>query len=68
MYSDTTTPTMKTAQSRSVLLQRADVRVDIRDYLSRTRMAYHFLNAEDVNIEAVYTFPLPIDGVPATPV
>jgi Ca-activated chloride channel family protein len=63
MYSDTTTPTMKTAQSRSVLLQRADVRVDIRDYLSRTRMAYHFLNAEDVNIEAVYTFPLPIDGV-----
>lgn len=63
MYSDTTTPTMKTAQSRSVLLQRADVRVDIRDYLSRTRMAYHFLNAEAVNIEAVYTFPLPIDGV-----
>ncbi|HCU69832.1 MAG TPA: hypothetical protein DGF30_11600, partial [Desulfomicrobium sp.] len=63
MYSDTTTPTMKTAQSRSVLLQKADVRVDIRDYLSRTRMAYHFLNAETVNIEAVYTFPLPIDGV-----
>ena len=63
MYSDTTTPTMKTAQSRSVLLQRADVRVDIRDYLCRTRMAYHFLNAESVNIEAVYTFPLPIDGV-----
>lgn len=63
MYSDTTTPTMKTAQPRSVLLQRADVRVDIRDYLCRTRMAYHFLNAESVNIEAVYTFPLPIDGV-----
>lgn len=63
MYSDTTTPTMTTAQSRSVLLQKADVRVDIRDYLSRTRMAYHFLNAEDTNIEAVYTFPLPIDGV-----
>lgn len=63
MYSDTTTPTMKTAQSRSVLLQKADVRVDIRDYLCRTCMAYHFLNAEDVNIEAVYTFPLPIDGV-----
>lgn len=63
MYSDTTTPTMTTAQSRSVLLQKADVRVDIRDYLSRTRMAYHFLNAEEVNIEAVYTFPLPIDGV-----
>lgn len=63
MYSDTTTPTMKTAQSRSVLLQKADVRVDIRDYLARTRMAYHFLNAEDVNIEATYTFPLPIDGV-----
>ncbi len=63
MYSDTTTPTMKTAQSRSVLLQKADVRVDIRDYLSRTRMAYHFLNAEGTNIEAVYTFPLPIDGV-----
>lgn len=63
MYSDTTTPTMKTAQSRSVLLQGADVRVDIRDYLARTRMAYHFLNAEAVNIEAVYTFPLPIDGV-----
>jgi Ca-activated chloride channel family protein len=63
MYSDTTTPTMTTAQSRSVLLQKADVRVDIRDYLARTRMAYHFLNAEDVNIEAVYTFTLPIDGV-----
>lgn len=63
MYSDTTTPTMKTAQSRSVLLQGADVRVDIRDYLACTRMAYHFLNTEAVNIEAVYTFPLPIDGV-----
>lgn len=54
---------MKTAQSRRVCLQGADVHIDIHDYLARTRMTYNFLNDEDENIEAVYTFPLPIDGV-----
>lgn len=63
MYFDNTAPTMKTALSRSVCLQGADVHIDIHDYLARTRMTYNFLNDEDENIEAVYTFPLPIDGV-----
>ncbi len=63
MYSDTTAPTLKTADSRNVCLQGVDIRVDIHDYLATTRMTYRFLNDQDVNIEAVYTFPLPIDGV-----
>jgi Ca-activated chloride channel family protein len=63
MYSEISAPSLKTIDSRNVLLQSANVRVDIRDYLARTRMEYHFVNCEDVNIEAVYTFALPIDGV-----
>ena len=63
MYSEISAPSLKTIDSRNVLLRGADVRVDIRDYLARTRMEYHFVNCEDMNIEAVYTFALPIDGV-----
>jgi Ca-activated chloride channel family protein len=63
MYSEITAPCLKTIDSRNVVLQGANVRVDIRDYLARTRMEYHFVNCEDLNIEAVYTFALPIDGV-----
>ncbi|UTF51782.1 VIT domain-containing protein [Desulfomicrobium sp. ZS1] len=63
MYSEISAPCLKTIDSRNVVLQGANVRVDIRDYLARTRMEYHFVNREDVNIEAVYTFALPIDGV-----
>lgn len=63
MYSEISAPSLKTIDSRNILLRGADVRVDIRDYLARTRMEYHFVNCEDVNIEAVYTFALPIDGV-----
>lgn len=63
MYSEISAPSLKTIDSRNVVLRGADVRVDIRDYLARTRMEYHFVNCEDVNIEAVYTFALPIDGV-----
>lgn len=63
MYSEISAPCLKTIDSRNVVLQGANVRVDIRDYLARTRMEYHFVNRECVNIEAVYTFALPIDGV-----
>ena len=63
MYSDTTAPTLKTADSRNVCLQGVDIRIDIDDYLATTRMTYRFFNDQDVNIESVYTFPLPIDGV-----
>ncbi len=63
MYSEISAPSLKTIDSRTVVLQCANVRVDIRDYLARTRMEYHFVNCEGVNIEAVYTFALPIDGV-----
>lgn len=63
MYSEISAPSLKTIDSRNVLLRGANVRVDIRDYMARTRMEYHFVNCEDVNIEAVYTFALPIDGV-----
>jgi Ca-activated chloride channel family protein len=63
MYSEISAPCLKTIDSRNVVLQDANVRVDIRDYLARTRMEYHFVNRECVNIEAVYTFALPIDGV-----
>jgi Ca-activated chloride channel family protein len=63
MYFDNTVPSLKTAQSRSVCLQGADVHIDIHDYLAHTRMTYNFLNDEDEPIEPVYTFPLPIDGV-----
>lgn len=63
MYSEISAPCLKTIDSRNVVLQGAKVRIDIRDYLARTRMEYHFVNCEGVNIEAVYTFALPIDGV-----
>jgi Ca-activated chloride channel family protein len=63
MYSEISAPCLKAIDSRNVVLQGANVRVDIRDYLARTRMEYHFVNREGVNIEAVYTFALPIDGV-----
>jgi len=63
MYSEISAPSLKTIDSRNVVLQGANVRVDIHDYLARTRMEYHFVNRESVNIEAVYTFALPIDGV-----
>ena len=54
---------LKTIEGDQVPLQGLDVDADIRDLLSEVTVTQTYRNAEAVNIEAVYTFPLPLEAV-----
>lgn len=46
-----------------VALQSVDVQASLRGLLSEVAVTQVYRNLEDINIEAVYTFPLPLDAV-----
>ena len=53
---------LKTIDGDSVPLLGLNVDVDIRDLLSEVMVTQTYRNEESVNIEAVYTFPLPLEA------
>lgn len=46
-----------------VALESVDVQASLRGLLSEVAVTQVYRNVEDINIEAVYTFPLPLDAV-----
>ena len=54
---------LKTIEGDQVPLNGLEVDADIRDLLSEVTVTQTYRNAEAVNIEAVYTFPLPLEAV-----
>jgi len=47
----------------SIPLKGVYIKAEIQDLLSEVSVTQTFTNAENNNIEAVYTFPLPVDAV-----
>ncbi|MBR4422998.1 MAG: VWA domain-containing protein, partial [Mailhella sp.] len=54
---------LKSRDGHPVPLKGMDIRAAIDDVLSRVTVTQTYENREETNIEAVYTFPLPLDGV-----
>ena len=54
---------LETAQGEKVALQGVHVDAKLIDLVSNVTITQTYQNIEDVNIEAVYTFPLPLDAV-----
>ena len=57
------TPALKTTQGRDIPLQALDIRGHLEDALARVELTQTYRNLEEINVEAVYTFPLPVEAV-----
>ena len=55
-------PVLKARDGRTIVLENVSVTATITDLFSQVTMAQTYRNSEEVNIEAVYTFPLPVDA------
>ena len=51
------------SEEGTVALQGISIKADIYDYLSEVTVEQLYQNKDPVNIEAVYTFPLPLNAV-----
>lgn len=58
-----TAPVLEPVGEGKVALQAVNVDVEIENLLSEVTIKQVYSNLEKVNIEAVYTFPLPLDAV-----
>ncbi len=56
-------PMMKSSTGTAVPLEGVEVRAELTDLLEEVTLAQTYRNRENVNIEAVYTFPLPREAV-----
>ena len=54
---------LKSVQGERVALTYVSVSAVLHDLLAEVTMCQSYRNEEQVNIEAVYTFPLPLDAV-----
>jgi len=54
---------LKSIQGEQVALTNVSVSAVLHDLLAEVTMCQSYRNEEPVNIEAVYTFPLPVDAV-----
>ncbi len=57
------TAVLQTIQGEAVALQNVNVQADLTDLMSNVTITQNYKNSEDTNIEAVYTFALPLDAV-----
>ena len=55
-------PMLKARDGRAIVLENVSVVAEITDLFSQVTMAQTYRNSEELNIEAVYTFPLPVDA------
>lgn len=56
-------PRLTTSTGHNVPLQALDIRGHLESALARVELVQTFRNPEEVNVEAVYTFPLPVEAV-----
>ncbi|MCC2655747.1 MAG: von Willebrand factor type [Panacagrimonas sp.] len=56
-------PSLKTAAGQTVPLQSLDIRGHLESALARVELVQSFRNREEIDVEAVYTFPLPVEAV-----
>jgi len=54
---------LEAVEGGRVALQGVNVEAELRDLLAQISVTQTYKNEEGVNIEAVYTFPLPLDAV-----
>ncbi|ABZ76540.1 Vault protein inter-alpha-trypsin domain protein [Shewanella halifaxensis HAW-EB4] len=54
---------LKTSSGEDVALKAVNVKAVLNGVLSQVNIEQTYINAENTNIEAVYTFPLPLDAV-----
>jgi Ca-activated chloride channel homolog len=54
---------LESVHGEVVVLEEVRAEASINDLLAEVTVAQRYRNPEDTNIEAVYTFPLPLDGV-----
>ncbi|GIU33044.1 VWA domain-containing protein [Shewanella schlegeliana] len=54
---------LKTSGGEDVALKAVDVKAVLNGVLSQVNIEQTYINTEQSNIEAVYTFPLPLDAV-----
>jgi len=57
------TAVLKTIQGEAVALQNVNVQAALTDLMSNVSITQNYKNNENTNIEAVYTFALPLDAV-----
>ena len=50
-------------EAKGLVLQQVDYRVHLRDLLSHIEVLQVYQNSEETNIEAVFTFPMPVRAV-----
>ena len=60
---DGTAAILRTLDGRTIALRGVSIRVALRDLICETEVIQKYQNSENTNIEAVYTFPLPVDAV-----
>ncbi|KXJ57141.1 MAG: hypothetical protein AXW17_13200 [Colwellia sp. Phe_37] len=56
-------PSLKTTTNRPIPLKGVNININIIDLMSKVTVSQTYENTEDINIEAVYTFPMPVDAV-----
>ena len=54
---------LESGQGEAVVLEEVQAEASINDLLAEVTVKQRYRNPDDTNIEAVYTFPLPLDGV-----
>ena len=63
MYISSSAPALRTREQESLCLHNVHMEATLEDLLCTTRIKQTWQNTTRKNIEAVYTFPLPLDGV-----
>ena len=63
MYISSSAPALRTREQESLCLHDVHMEATLEDLLCTTRIKQTWQNTTRKNIEAVYTFPLPLDGV-----
>ncbi|MBF0231992.1 MAG: VWA domain-containing protein [Desulfamplus sp.] len=58
-----TAPVLKSVEGGKIALQSVKVDAEIENLLCQVTVKQSYRNLEKINIEAVYTFPLPLDAV-----
>lgn len=63
MYKAMTAPVLESVGEGKVALQSVSVETEIENLMCEVTINQVYSNQEQINIEAVYTFPLPLDAV-----
>ena len=63
MYKGMTAPVLEPVGEAKVVLQSVNVEAKIENLLCEVTIKQVYSNLEKINIEAVYTFPLPLSAV-----